>query len=392
MVSSDEKRVRMSRVRILYLIEDLGRGGAERRLLSDLRKIDKSSFEPIVCHLFPRKDLQEDIVSLGIPVFWLGLNRFSDLPKGILSLRQVIKKNRIALIHTQLFGADVVGRIAGRLLRIPVVSTIQSSVYEPGIPYFRSPRRQWLDGWTGRLCNKKFIAVSEFVKKSVVQRLKFREEKIVVIYNAVDVEEFSALPDRLSLRRQFGFRETETLLICVGKMNPPKGHRYLIEALLKVVPLFPHLKLLILGDGPSRKALETLGQSLGLKDHLVFLGEWAEVKEFLSLSDIFVFPTLSEGMPLALLEAMAVGKPCIASDIPPIREAIQDRETGLLVKPRSAEAIAEAILELLKSPEKAQTIALRGRESIFKRFDAEKSARLLETLYQEILNGKIGTP
>lgn len=374
-----------SKIRILYLIESLGRGGAERRLVSDLRQIDRRFFEPVVYHLFPAEDLKGEIESLGVPVHWLGLTRLTDLPRGMFALLRFIRKSPVDLIHTQLFGADVAGRVVGRLLGIPVVSTLQSSVYEPGIPYFWSPTRRWIDRWTGRWCNRKFIAVSEFVKQSASKRVGFRKEDIIVITNAVDPEEFVPSADGVALRKRLGFVKGDILLISVGKMNPPKGHLYLIEALPKIISRFPHLKLLLVGDGPSRKKLERVGGTLGLKEHLFFLGERKDVKELLAISDFFVFPTLSEGMPLALLEAMAMEKPCIASNIPPIREVVEDGKTGLLVTPKNPEAIREAVLELLEDPQKAAILASQGRKFVTEKFHAEKNVRFLEDFYQDLL-------
>ena len=370
---------------ILHVIEALGRGGAERRLVLDVSHLNREPFQHVVCHLYPQGDLKEELASFGIPTFWLGMRRLSEWPRGALRLIQMIKKSRVDLIHTQLFGADVIGRIVGRLFNIPVVSTIQSSVYEPGIPYFRSPARRWVDGWTGKLCNSKFIAVSCFVKQSIQRRLKYRDEDIVVIYNGLDPAKFSPDGDRIRLRRSFGWNGEDTLLICVGKLNPPKGQHWLIQALQDVVRRYPRVKLLVVGSGPSQEEWVALSCRLGLKDKVFFMGERRDVRDLLDMSDIFVFPSISEGMPLALLEAMAMKKPCIASDIPPIREVIEDRKTGLLVTPRSTEAIVVAIGQILSHPERAKALASRGRDVVIEKFNAQKNAHLLEELYRELL-------
>jgi len=347
--------------------------------------MDRAAFQHLVCTLYAQDDLKGEVASLKIPILWLGMKNFSEWPKGMVRLFQVVKKYQVDLIHTQLFGADVMGRVVGRLSRVPVVSTIQASVYESGIPSFRSPARRWLDEWTGRLCNHKFIAVSHFVKQSVQQRLKYDARKIVVIPNSVDLDHFYPNGNKMELRRQLGWSHEDILLICVGKLNPPKGQHYLIQALPAVIRNYPRVKLLMIGKGPSEKELISLAEQLGLRDKVFFMGVRNDVKELLELSDFFVFPSLSEGMPVALLEAMAMKKPCVASDIPPTREVIEDKKTGLLVAPRSSEAIAEAVLELLHVPERAEVLASRGRDFVVEKFNAKRSAQLLETLYQDLL-------
>ncbi len=343
-----------------------------------------TAFQHVVCHLYGEDDLKGEISLLHIPVFCLGMKRLSQWPKGMVRLLRIIKKYRPDLIHTQLFGADVMGRVLGCLLGIPVVSTLQSSVYEPGIPYFRSRGRQWIDGWTGRLCRAKFIAVSQFVKQSVQKRLNYREEDIVVIHNSVDPGEFSPNGDRSRLRRSLGWDDRDIFLICVGKLNPPKGQNYLIQALPKVIREYQRVKLLVVGSGPNEREWEALSQQLGLKDAVFFMGDRKDIKDLLEASDIFVVPSLSEGLPVALLEAMSMKKPCIASDIPPVREVIGERKAGILVEPGSAEAIAAALLEVLRSPERAGEMASHARELVVEKFHAGKNARLLEEFYSSL--------
>ncbi len=380
---------RLKKPTILHLIESLGQGGAERRLVNDLKYLDATQFSSVVCHLYPPDSLKGEIASLEIPILWLGIKGFSEWPKGVVRLIQTVKTYKVDLLHTQLFGADVLGRIVGRFLKIPVVSNIQSSIYEPGVPYFKSSRQKWIDSWTGRWCNEKFIAVSHFVKESVQKKLHYKEEDIVVIPNGVDLQNFSPNGSQRELRRSFGWGEKDVLLICVGKLNPPKGQEYLIGALPLVKRCHPNVKLLIVGSGPRQEEWMKLSRRLGLEGIVFFLGDRSDVNSLLAMSDIFVFPTLSEGMPFALLEAMAMEKPCIASDIPPIREVIEDGKTGLLVRPRQAKSIAEAILNILNAPEQRVEMARRGRAVIVEKFSAESNVRLLETLYKDLLQASL---
>lgn len=373
------------KVRILHLIETLSRGGAEKRLINDLKYLDKDTFSNFVCHIFKGDDLK-DTIAKDIPVYCLDLNDVSEFFKGLTRLTKLVRKLKPDIIHTQLFFADICGRVIGKLFNIRVVSTIQSSAYEPGIEYFRSLKRLWLDRLTSKFCNTKFIAVSDFVKKSAIRRLGFASEDINVIYNYIDTKElFSPQEDRTSLRRSLSLNEKDIVLITVGKLNPPKGHNYLFDAVSLIVKSHSNIKLLVVGDGPYLNELTELRNQLGLQDAIVFLRERNDIYPLLSLSDIFVFPSLSEGFPLSLLEAMAMEKPCVAFNLGPMPELIENGKSGLLVEPEDSKMFAAAVSDLIDNPQKALRFGLAARQAVFDKFSEEKNVKALSNLYQTII-------
>jgi glycosyltransferase involved in cell wall biosynthesis len=373
---------------VLHLIESLGIGGAERRLLNDLKYLDRKKIVSIVCSVYGNNDLAAEVKNLGIPLYCLNLQGVYDFARAILDLRKIIRRHRVDILHTQLFTADLFGRIVKKFFNVSrLVSTIQSSVYEPNEPYLYSFKRRIIDSISGRISNDAFIAVSHFVKNSVAKRLQFPEDKIRVIYNSVDFDKFDGVDiDRIKgLKKELGISDNSKVLIVIGRLDPPKGHHFLLSALPKIKEKFPSIKLLIVGDGFCRDKLESCSNKLKLTDYVIFTGTRKDVKELLYLSDIFVFPTLSEGLPLTLLEAMAVKKPCIASNIGPIREIIEDEESGLLVEPGSAEALARSVLNILNRPMLMSQIAKNGYEVANNKFNAKKLAEQLESFYEELL-------
>lgn len=374
------------KIKILHLIESLSRGGAENRLVNDLKNINKDEFAHSVCYLFEKGEPQEETLNLKIPVYGLKLKDIYQFHKCLFKLIQIIRLEKPNIIHTQLFAADIYGRILGKLLRIPVVSTIQSSVYEPGIEYFRSPKRRWLDSFTGRFCNTKFIAVSNFVKESIIKRLHFKEEDIEVIYNYIDVNKFSFNNSYDSLRKKLGLNQDDIVLITIGKLNPPKGHRYLFEALPSVIRQSPSTKLLVVGDGPDRNKLLKLRDNLKLERCISFLGVKNNIQELLSISNVFVFPSLSEGFPLSLIEAMSMKIPCIAFNTGPMPEAIENGKTGILVEPKNSQALADAIITLANNSQKTLKLSTAARKSVFNNFSALRNAEKLMCLYKNILD------
>lgn len=376
-------------IRILHLIETLSPGGAEKRLINDIKYLNKNIFSHTICHIFKGSELKGEISEFNIPIYSLELEKNNELIKGLVKLARIVRKIRPNIIHTQLFAADIYGRIIGKFFRIPVVSTIQSSVYEPGIEFFRSPRRQWLDSITGRLCNRKFIAVSNFVKTSVIKQLGFPEKNIEVIHNYLDIKKIGIVDyDCMAFRKNLGLNEGDFILVTVGKLNPPKGHSYLLRAMAKVTREYPQVKLLIVGDGPSREELILLSGNLGLSKHVIFMGNKQNIKELLSVSDVFVFPSLNEGFPVSLLEAMAFKKTCIAFNLGPMPEAIQNNVSGILVTPKDMDALARAIICLIKDPQQRDRLGQAARNTILDKFTNTDKVTVLERIYQNLYTKK----
>lgn len=364
------------------------RGGAERRLVNDLKFVDKNKFNHVVVYLFRADDLKDEILDLGIEVIPLNLKPLFDWV-GLKKLLKIVKSKSVDIIHSQLFFADLYARMTKLFIRkTRLISTIQSSTYEPNNDYLYSRKRRLIDSLTGRIYNDRFIAVSEFVRESIIKHLKFPAYKITVIPNYVDVDAFRHCPqERLEkVRKMLSLKEDSIILITVGRLDPPKGHIYLLQALCLITKEIKNFKLLIVGDGPNRRHLENEVRSFNLDGNVIFTGVREDINELLHLSQIFVLPTLSEGLPLTLLEALSAGICCIASDIGPVREIISSGNNGLLFPPKDVSALKDAILQLMASPEKRRRMGQRGMEGVQKRYHPQPQIAKLESLYLESLN------
>jgi glycosyltransferase involved in cell wall biosynthesis len=369
---------------VLHVIDSFGVGGAQQRLFHDLGHFN-GALRHQACALF---DLDSGMGGAlerrGIVVHRLGLRGLADLPAGVYRLTQLIRQDpSIRLLHTQLFCADAVGRMAARLCGVPVVSTAQSAIYEPDSG-LDSPWRRWLDRRTGSGVAR-FVAVSGFVKQSLHRRLGIAPEKVTVIPNSVDLG--LAAPDparRQAMRARLRLEPSAFVWATVGRPNPQKGYGFLLEAMTRVLVQQPQTQLLMIGDGPQRPQLSRAAEAMGLSEAVQFLGEQRDVIGWLDAADGFVFPSLSEGLPLALLEAMAMGKPCVASRIAPHEEIITDWGSGLLVAPRDAGPLAGAMLRVQQQPELARSLGEHARARA-RDFDAASCARRLEALYGELL-------
>ena len=362
-------------VAILYLITDLDVGGAERVLLETVRRLDRSCFHPSVCSLAPAGALAEEFAGLGVPVFDLGLRGFHDLARASGALLHLLRRQRFDVLHSHLFHANVLGRLTAWRAGVPVVvSTIH--VAEP---------RRWhlvLERWTAPLATQ-LVAVSAGVRAHMVERARLRAERILVIPNGVDVSRFSLA--RGEFRRREGIPAGCTLITTIGRLDTQKGFPYLLEAAREVALRHPDVCFLVVGEGPRRRDLVSLRDRLGLKERVRFLGFRTDVPQILADSDLFVLPSLWEGFPIALLEAMAAGLPVVATDVPGVAEVVTDGETGLVVPRKDVGALAEALCRLLDDADLRRWLARAGQRKVEREFGWEKVVAATMSLYERLL-------
>lgn len=389
-------------VTILHLIEDLGSGGAERLLYVNLSRLDRGRFSGRVCHLYDRAThWRQPILDLGYPVTSLGLGSIRDLPRGVARLRRILREEPVDVVHTHLYGANLVGRAAAALAGVPVVSSIHNPDYEPAVLKDNPalfPAKVWglnrLDRLTTRIARPHFVAVSEYVRESAVRYLGIRPDRATVIYNPVDLSRFRRGPDTVAagsqVRRDLNIDPNERVLLSVARLDPQKGLRYLVEALPAIVRDFPDTIAVFVGGGSpeSRAALETLAATLGVRRNIRFAGVQADITSYLEMCDLFVLPSLYEGLGIALVEAMAMERPCVASATTAMPEVVADGVSGLLVPPADAAGLAAAIVRLLRDPALRARMGVEGRRIAEERFDVSRNIHQLEAVYERAASAK----
>ncbi len=386
----------MSKIKVLHLIETLGSGGAERLLHTNLKHFDTNEIDSRVVTVFERNSYwQRDIEAIGIDVKTLGCSGYRDIIKGTLRLRKMFAEDRPDLIHTHLWTANVIGRLTGIFEGIPVVSSIHSPEYEPEA--FRvfgrsSSRKMWmamhLDKLTARHGCRRMIAVSKYVREVTHNALGFPFEKIDVIYNPIDLE--SSQNDS-NTGEQFRSRPDSLKLLTIGRLSPEKGIIYAILAMPEILKVAPDAKLICIGSKSNTNytaELKAAVEDFGLEDQVHLIGERTNIAEYLEAADLFLFPSLFEGLGIALVEAMGSGKVCIASGIRPLDEFVQDGHNGVLVPPCDSKAIASAVIDLLSDSVKCEELGQNSRETVDKLFQPGPAARRLGEIYRKTVQGK----
>jgi glycosyltransferase involved in cell wall biosynthesis len=384
--------------RIVHLIEALGSGGAERLLYTNLKYLDRSRFQNDVITVFSgATHWKESIEALGVGVKSLDCRNLRDLAKGVHQLRRLLRNSRPDLIHTHLWAANVIGRIAGRLSGVPVISSIHNPDHEPdawgdGAEVGLLKRRLALlaDWWTARFGCERLVAVSEYVRRSAHKRLGFPLERIDLLYNPIDIDQFQsgATRGRRKLIEELRLPEGSFVLLNVARVSPQKGLLYAIRALPAVREKYPETYLVSVGATVDQRwlpRLEAEADALGVARNMRFLGARRDIPDLLRCCDLFVFPSLYEGLGISLIEAMASGCACVASRAGPITEVVRHGVDGWLVPPADDRALADAVCSLLADEDKRKSLGAAAGASARARFHPETAARTLEGIYKTVL-------
>jgi len=306
-------------------------------------------------------------------VIHLGMGRRPG-PATIWRLARLFRNRKVDIAHGYLYDASIATRIAGRLARVPVVvtSTRASLAYLPRVAW-------WLDRATARWCHR-IIAVSRGTAEFVIEREGIPREKVVVIPNGVDLERFRP-GDRATARTHLGIASDAFVVACVGRLHPQKGHRYLFDAINATRSRIPGLLCVMAGDGPLRSALHAAVQGQGLGAVCRFLGVKDPIQPVYDAADVTVLPSLYEGMPNVILEAMAMGCPVIASAVEGSVDLVEPGVAGLLVRPADAPALGSALIELAGDPARCRAMRDSARAVAVRSHGIDRMVAALEVLY-----------
>ncbi|MBM3790027.1 MAG: glycosyltransferase [Acidobacteria bacterium] len=382
----------MTKLKILFVIDSLGTGGAERDLAEELPQLVRFQVEPVVVVLRPREEgVQAGLQRRGFDVRIL---RAQGVPTRVWALRRLIRIERPDVIQTVLFHSDIAGRLAAVGTSARVVSRLVNTDYsemrlhDPTIRAMRFRLARWIDGWTARHLTHHIYANSNAVKDAAVRDLAVPAKKITVMNQGRDPVRLGepGAQRKRSARTRLGLGEDQEVLVNVGRQDHQKGQKHLLEAVAMLVSTRPRLVCLVAGrSGDVSCELQTLRNRLGLQDQVLFLGHREDIPEILAAADVFVLPSFYEGLPGAVIEAMALGLPIVASDIDPIRETVEEGRNAFLVKPGSSVALASAMERILEDRQTARALGGRSREIFEERFTLERSmVRLLEFYRQTV--------
>lgn len=375
-----------SKHNIIYAIDSLGMGGAERLTASILKNLP-GNFSPRVCVFNVRNGnpMAEQIKALGIPVDFLHIPYLRDLtalPRLVKYLRTV----NADLVHGQLELGDVFGNIAAKLAGLPGVSTLHTMPSQK--MSIKSRLHQEVEFFALRNFCDAIISVSNEARQFYLDISPLPPAKMLTIYNGVDLSQFDSLNRQKiygDVRKKLGTPQDAIFLTTVAVLRELKGIQFMIRALPEVLTRYPRVHYLIVGDGDYRDVLVSEVRKAGVEDHVIFAGQRDDVPYFLAASDIFVLPTLTEALPTVLAEAMAARLPIIASAVGGIPEMIVDGENGLLVPAGQVDVLSAACMRLLSNLDEASSMGDKGRSVADQKFNIRRQAKQLGELYLDLI-------
>ncbi len=366
-------------MKILYIITSTNAGGTEKALLELIRRIDRDEYEVYVCSLkrpgvFAKRieEAADGFYSLGLAEAG-GIKAVLTFLPALVRLIRLSRRVRPMIIHSFLFRANILGRFAARVAGVPIViSSIR--VIESDKHY-----KHIIDRLTSSMVNR-YMAVSEAARKFTIKHVRVCPDKIVTVYNGIDC---SAVLQGNS--NGFTINKALINIALIGRFDRQKGHVTLIKAVKTISARHPDIRVYFFGEGPDEIRIKTIVKQERLSEYIIFVGVTEEISRCIAQMDIIVLPSLWEGLPNVLLEAMAEARPVVASRIEGIDEVVLDGKTGILFKPGDARALAQALLRLIEDRQLAEEMGMAGKKRVLEQFPLEKTVKETEAVYRSLI-------
>lgn len=366
------------RANVVHVVEDLKVGGLEKVIAAIVLGLNPRNYHAQIWCLADGGQLADRLRDIGVAVNIFNWRTYHN-PLNVARLSYRMRRSRIDIVHTHGYFGSTFGRMAARIAGITRIITHVHSSY---LNY--SPRHLVIEKVLS-YATSKVVCVSNAVREFVETAEGVSPDRTCLIYNApIWLPENE--PGPTPSRRRLGFTDQDFVIASVGSLVENKGHRVLIESLRVLKPEHPHLKLLIMGDGPLRAELEDVVQRHHMASSVVFTGLVKNPRAVLSLADIFVHPSIHrEGLPLAVLEAMDLGLPVVASRVGGIPEAVEHDRSGVLVPPMDSLALSAAIDRLARDGAERSAMGAAGRKVVAQRFRCDRMIAQIESLYDAML-------
>jgi glycosyltransferase involved in cell wall biosynthesis len=392
----------MEKIKVLHTITRFDQGGSAQVVFLTLLGLKKQNFEPVFLtglsleSQMKEKELtatenniqqlrSEDIKFIQSPFLVRRINIIKDL-EALFDMWRIIKKYNPLIVHTHSSKAGLLGRLAAKLAGVPII--VHSPHGHVFVGYFGPIKTKIfiiLERLASRITDK-IIALTQREKEDHIRLRIGSEDTFVIIHSGVELNKFKEMPliEGQNLRKNLGLPEDALIIGTSGRLEPVKGPEFLIKAANRIISQYPNTFFLFVGDGSLRRDLEKKALDLGIEKNIVFLGWRNDVSKIISIYDIFVLPSLNEGMGRVLVEAMALGKPIVASNAGGIPDLITHGKTGFLVPPKNSKELAKYIQILLENKEKRVKMGLAGKKMALN-FSKEIMVSKTVELYQHLM-------
>ena len=372
-------------MRVLQLIDDASLGGGQMHVLLLSKYLHRENIEVAIATestgwlvaQAQKLNIATHPIAISNKLTW----------QSFQNIYQLLKTQKFDVIHTHGGTAGFWGRLVAACLKnkpkiihtyhgLHYLNTTQTKSLKQKI---KTAIFQQIDQLLLGVTDQIICVCQSDYEKAIAAKVA-TPSKTAIVYNGIEIDKFSQPIKQETSRKTFDIEPTEFIFGNVGRLHEQKGHKYLLQAFAKVSD---RARLLIIGDGELKDELIKLADDLKISDRIVFLGARSDVYEFLSAIDVFIMPSLWEGQPIALLEALAMGKPCIVSDVDGISEVITNGMNGYLVKPKDIAGLTQAMNQAIDNPEILQKLAKAGVSTITEKFLAQNMAKAIANIYLE---------
>lgn len=366
--------------------------GAEVQLVTLMRYLIRHETCTFIVVLFNEGRLASELRTMGVSVRVISESRYG-LIRLVIHLARVFRQVRPQIVHTHKYKDNIVAILAARLTGGAHIVRMVHGLPEPfgGLKGFKMLCYVALDRALSRVWARRFVAVSASI--ATFLRDKCVAERIICIHNGVDLERLQIIEAKgQEIKKTLEIEIYETVVGTVGRLSSVKAQDRLLRATQQLILAGYKIRVLLVGEGPMEQFLKELTKHLGLDRVVVFTGHQERVVDYLSAMDVFVLPSLSEGIPMALLEALAIARPVVATRVGGIPEVIEHGVNGLLVDPEDTSLLARSIRELIEDRSKAIGLGKAGRVRIEREFSANLMADRMMDMYRSLLEDVVTTP
>ena len=370
-------------LRVLFVVPDLAFGGAERHVITLLPRMDPQRFRPSLVCLHRAGEMFEDLSRTGVPA--TSLDRPSRQPWPLLrELVRIMRRERPDVVIARGRSAEILSRVAGVIARVPRLAVWVHNCSELGESGERDRVTRILDRVLEPVTAQVYGVAHGQVPYLTGERSHGRE-KIRIIHNGVEIADWPSppLPRDGELADELGIAPDEPVVGIVAVMRREKEHARLLAAFAQVLDRVPRARLLLVGDGPLRAAVEQQAADLGITERVVFAGFRTDIVRVLTLVDVYTLCSRSECFPMSVLEAMAAGRPAVCTAVGGMPEMVEDGVTGHVVEVGDTEALARALTDLLGDPDKAHEMGQAARNRLEKEFTLERSVQAAQDAIAE---------
>jgi len=366
--------------KVLHVIDSLHLGGAQEVVLNLATCGNRECFSHEVATMHGRGVYWERMAALGIPLHSLSPHKL--FPWYAVSLPALLLRGNFDILHCHLVASNIIAKPIGRICGVPVILNHDHTNDD----YRANQRaRLALDALSNRFASH-ILAVSESCRRFLIERENVPVENISLIQNAIDIGRFSAgCGTKEAARKMLGLPESGPVVAGVGRLNPQKNFSLFVRVAAKVLKRHPEAVFLLAGEGPEEGLLRRLAQDSGLGEKLRFCGYVPDTRQVYLSADVLLMPSLFEGLPMTLLEAMAMRVPVVASALDGIAEVVEDGRDGFLVRSGDQEGFCERVCQLIKNPALAAGIGASASQKIAREFSSGRMCREVEQVYDRFL-------